>query len=141
MHATLVTLSDLSVLSLEPPGWGGVLLAGFLNSIYIAIGGYALGLAIGLFGAAGKLYGGLITRDLLEIYTTVVRAVPELVLILRMFLSRFFFKDKTPHFVILVKDWMKLSSELDSMKSGIDPNPPRARKPQSNSILSKLPKK
>jgi hypothetical protein len=70
-----------------------------------------------------------------------LKSFPISPVILKMFLSRFFFKDKTPHFVILVKDWMKFSSELDSMKSGIDPNPPRERKPQSNSILSKLPKK
>ncbi|MDO6966284.1 ABC transporter permease [Rhizobium alvei] len=80
-----VTLADLSLLALEPPGWGGVLLAGFRNSIYIAVGGYSLGMLIGLFGAAGKLYGGLILRDLLEIYTTLVRAVPELVLILLLY--------------------------------------------------------
>jgi len=62
--------------------------------------------------------------------------------ILRMFLSRFFFKDKTPHLVILVNDWMKLSSELDSMKSGVDPYPSAPKKPKtSNSILSRLPKK
>lgn len=65
--------------------WAPILLAGFVNSIYIAIGGYALGLVIGLMGAAGKLYGGLVTRDLLEIYTTVVRAVPELILILLLY--------------------------------------------------------
>jgi len=61
--------------------------------------------------------------------------------ILRLFLSRFFFKDKTPHLVILVKDWMKLSTEMDSMKSGDGENfgPPRKR--QTNSILSKLPSK
>ena len=70
-----------------------------------------------------------------------LKGYPISPVILRMFLSRFFFKDKTPHFVILVKDWMKFSSELDSMKSGIDLNPPRERKPQSNSILSRLPKK
>lgn len=70
-----------------------------------------------------------------------LKSFPMSPVILRMFLSRFFFKDKTPHFVILVKDWMKLSSELDSMKSGVDPNPPRDRKQQTNSILSKLPKK
>jgi len=58
-----------------------------------------------------------------------------------MFLSKFFFKDKSPHFVILVKDWMKFSNELDSMKSGIDLNPPAAKKQQRNSILSKLPQK
>lgn len=65
--------------------WGPILLAGFVNSIYIAIGGYTLGLIIGLLGASGKLYGGLVTRDLLEVYTTVVRAVPELILILLLY--------------------------------------------------------
>jgi hypothetical protein len=70
-----------------------------------------------------------------------LKGFPISPVILRMFLSRFFFKDKTPHFVILVKDWMKFSSELDSMKSGIDPNPARAQKQKSNSILSRLPKK
>jgi polar amino acid transport system permease protein len=65
--------------------WAPILLAGFVNSIYIAVGGYTLGLIIGLMGAAGKLYGGLVTRDLLEVYTTVVRAVPELILILLLY--------------------------------------------------------
>lgn len=70
-----------------------------------------------------------------------LKGYPISPVILRMFLSRFFFKDKTPHLVILVKDWMKLSSELDSLKSGVDPNPPPARKQKSSSILSRLPKK
>jgi len=60
--------------------------------------------------------------------------------LLRLFLSRFFFKDKTPHFVILVKDWMRFSSELDSMRSGIDPNPPAQRRSR-DSLLSRLPGK
>ena len=46
---------------------------------------YGLGLLIGIGGAYGKLYGGPIVRDLLAIYTTVVRAVPELVLILILY--------------------------------------------------------
>ena len=60
--------------------------------------------------------------------------------LLRLFLSRFFFKDKTPHLVILVQDWMRFSSELESMRSGIDPNPP-AQKKSKSSILSRLPQK
>ena len=40
---------------------------------------------IGFFGAYGKLYGNAVVRDLLEVYTTVVRAVPELVLILILY--------------------------------------------------------
>jgi hypothetical protein len=60
--------------------------------------------------------------------------------LMRLFLSRFFFKDKTPHLVILVQDWMRFSSELESMRSGIDPNPP-AQKRSKKSILSQLPQK
>jgi hypothetical protein len=60
--------------------------------------------------------------------------------VLRLFLYRFFFKDKTPHLVILVQDWMRFSAELESMRSGIDPNPPAQKRPKS-SILSRLPQK
>ena len=59
--------------------------------------------------------------------------------LLRLFLSRFFFKDKTPHLVILVDDWMRLSAELESMRTGIEPEPV-AKRPK-NSILSRLPHK
>ncbi|HMR99444.1 MAG TPA: hypothetical protein PKK96_12985 [Anaerolineales bacterium] len=59
-------------------------------------------------------------------------------MILRLFLSRFFFKDKTPHLVILVEDWLKFSSEMESMRTGVEP-PDEPRKPK-NSILSRLPR-
>ena len=81
MYEALISLVTLDFLA----GWGPELLKGFINSMYIAFGGYALGLMIGLLGASGKLYGGIVTRDLLEVYTTVVRAVPELVLILLLY--------------------------------------------------------
>lgn len=78
-------LINWSLLALDPPGWGGVLLAGLWHTLQIAVGGYGLGVVIGMFGALGKLYGGPVTRDLMEVYTTVVRAVPELVLILILY--------------------------------------------------------
>src|SRR6266516_3539524 len=61
--------------------------------------------------------------------------------ILRMFLSRFFLRDKTPHLIILVKDWMQLSAELDSMRTDTGPRPPEQRKRTRDSILSRLPGK
>ncbi|MCU9840408.1 ABC transporter permease [Ruegeria sp. WL0004] len=73
------------LLSLSPPGWGMNLLRGLGKSLQIAFGAFGFGLVIGLFGAYGKLYGGPVIRDLLAIYTTVVRAVPELVLILILY--------------------------------------------------------
>ena len=81
----LSAASTLDLLAFSSPGWGKTLLAGLVNSIIIAFGAYGLGLLIGICGAFGKLYGGPITKDLLATYTTIVRAVPELVLILFLF--------------------------------------------------------
>jgi polar amino acid transport system permease protein len=78
-------LTDL--LALQPPGWGGNMLRGLVRSIEIAIGSFGIGLLIGVAGAYGKLYGGPVVRDLLEVYTTIVRAVPELVLILLLYFA------------------------------------------------------
>ena len=79
--------STLGLLAWTPPGWGATLAAGLGKSIMIAIGAFGLGLLIGIVGAYGKLYGGPVTRDLLGIYTTIVRAVPELVLILILYFA------------------------------------------------------
>ncbi len=79
--------STLDLLAFSPPGWGATLLVALSKSIMIAIGAFALGLLIGVGGAYGKLYGSPVTRDLLGIYTTVVRAVPELVLILILYFA------------------------------------------------------
>jgi len=63
-----------------------------VRSIEIALGAFGLGVLIGICGAygklyGGKLYGGPIVRDLCEVYTTVVRAVPDLILILLLFFA------------------------------------------------------
>ncbi len=56
---------------------------------------------------------------------------------LRLFLSPFFFKDKTPHLVLLVDKWLRFSSEMESFRSGggiEDPSKKAARR----SVLSSL---
>ena len=73
------------MLALTPPGWGGNLLRGLWHSLQIAFGAFGFGLIIGFFGAYGKIYGGPILRDLLGLYTAIVRSVPELVLILILY--------------------------------------------------------
>ncbi len=75
----------LAYLALTPPGWGGNLLRGLLGTVQIALGAYMLGLLLGLGGALGKIYGGPVLRWSLEAYTTLIRAVPELVLILLLY--------------------------------------------------------
>lgn len=77
----------LELLAISPPGWGGSLLLGLLRSMEVAAGAYVVAIAIGVGGAFGKLYGGVVARDLLLAYTTIVRAVPELVLILILYFA------------------------------------------------------
>ena len=80
-------LSSLTLLGFGECGWGATLLAGFAKSILIAIGAYGLGFVTGVAGAFGKLYGGPVGKDLWGLYTTLVRAVPELVLILILYFA------------------------------------------------------
>lgn len=81
MNAFLDSLSHLSF----DGGWGWNLVRGLAATLQIALGAFALGLAIGLAGALGKLHGSAPLRWLLELYTTLIRAVPELVLILLLY--------------------------------------------------------
>lgn len=73
------------ILYFGPTGYGDELAWGALMTLNIALLAYAIGLTIGTIGALGKLTGSRLTRTLLEGYTTLVRAVPELVLILLLF--------------------------------------------------------
>lgn len=59
--------------------------------------------------------------------------------VLKFFLSSFFFKDQTPHFVILTQNWMGFSTELESLRAS--GNQPLQHRTANQSILSKLPKK
>lgn len=76
---------SLELLALDPPGWGGVLLRGAVSTLAISAGAYLVGLAIGMAGALGKLNGGRVTRSVLDLYTTAVRAIPELILIVSLY--------------------------------------------------------
>src|SRR4029079_7297789 len=77
------TIFDL--LALSPPGWGGNLLRGAVNTIEIAIFAYLLGLMLGMVGALSKLSGNRVLLTVADGYTTLVRAVPELLLILLLY--------------------------------------------------------
>ncbi len=58
--------------------------------------------------------------------------------ILRWFLSPLFFKDNSPHLVIVVDDWLRFSTELESMRSS-GKGPVSPAQPGRSSILSRLP--
>lgn len=77
--------SVFDLLALSPPGWGGNLLRGAVQTIQIAVFAYVVGLALGMAGALAKLSDNRVLFWISETYTTLVRAVPELLLILLLY--------------------------------------------------------
>jgi len=73
------------ILAFGDTGYGDELAWGTLITLSIAMLAYAVGIFIGFIGAMGKLQGSPLTRNILTGYTTLVRAVPELVLILILY--------------------------------------------------------
>ena len=80
-----VLFANWHYLSFNDSGWGWNMLRGLASTVEIAFGAYAFALFIGVSGAMGKLNGALLTRWSLEVYTTLFRAVPDLVLILLVY--------------------------------------------------------
>ncbi len=68
-----------------------------------------------------------------------LNALPMSRVALKFFLSPLFFKDKSPHLVILVNDWMRFSAELESMRTGTATDVPQRKR--DSSILTRLPRK
>lgn len=66
-------------------GWGVALLAGLVVTLEISIGGYVTGLAIGGLVAWTKLRGRRWAVAVANGYSTICRAVPEVLLILILF--------------------------------------------------------
>ena len=71
----------LDLISLGPGGWGAALLRGATMTVAVALCGMAIGAAIGLLGAWAKLAGGRTTVTLATAYTTVLRGIPDLLVI------------------------------------------------------------
>jgi His/Glu/Gln/Arg/opine family amino acid ABC transporter permease subunit len=70
---------------LDFQGYGWVFWAGTKITLLVGLSAAPLVLALGLLGAWGKLAGNPIARSLAGAYTTIVRGVPELVLILLVY--------------------------------------------------------
>ncbi|EHS53936.1 polar amino acid ABC transporter, inner membrane subunit [Rhizobium sp. PDO1-076] len=83
MAANPMTVWQL--LALEPPGWGGALLSGAASTVAISASAFAIGLLIGFGGAIAKLAGNRPLALTLNLYTAIIRAVPELILIVGLY--------------------------------------------------------
>lgn len=75
----------LSAFSLK--GFGPLLLEGTWMTIKLAVLSLALSILLGLIGASAKLSSSALLRVPAQIYTTLIRGIPDLVLMLLIFYS------------------------------------------------------
>jgi His/Glu/Gln/Arg/opine family amino acid ABC transporter permease subunit len=70
---------------LDLQGYGGLLLNGAKLTVYVGVSAMAIAMVLGLAAALCKLSKSKIVSFLAEVYTTIIRGVPELVLILLVY--------------------------------------------------------
>ncbi len=74
-------LSALPLLGFGPGGWGGPLLRAAGTTVLVSVTAFLLGLLLGALGAWAKLSRSRIAAGLATAYTTVLRGVPDLLVI------------------------------------------------------------
>jgi octopine/nopaline transport system permease protein len=75
----------LTLLGWGDLGWGDEMIYGALMTLAVATCSYALGVAFGAIAAAMKLSSWIAARLLADAYTTIVRGLPELLIIYLVF--------------------------------------------------------
>lgn len=68
-------------------GYGPIILSGTLTTIELSILSLIVSFLIGLLGASAKLSHSRVASGIATVYTTIIRAVPDLVLMLLIFYS------------------------------------------------------
>ncbi|TPM93394.1 ABC transporter permease subunit [Mesorhizobium sp. B2-3-3] len=71
----------MTVFSFAPGGWGAAMAAASAMTIAVAMSGFTAGAIIGTFGAWAKISGGRVVRSVADGYTTVLRGIPDLLVI------------------------------------------------------------
>jgi histidine transport system permease protein len=101
------------MLSLD--GFGGQIFAGTVTTVELSILSLIVSFAIGLLGATAKLSRNPVPRVIGTIYTTIIRGVPDLVLMLLIFYSlQIWLNDLT--------DWLgNIQSTIDIEQINLDP--------------------
>ncbi|MEX6675347.1 ABC transporter permease [Pseudomonas sp. W2Oct36] len=85
MFETLLQNLGLSAFSLK--GFGPLLLQGTWMTVKLSVMSLLLAIVLGLLGASAKLSKAAVLRVPAQIYTTLIRGVPDLVLMLLIFYS------------------------------------------------------
>lgn len=76
---------DMGLLSWGASGWGDEMVMGAVMTFSVSLAAFALGIVLGIAGAALKLSRYMVLRLVADLYTTIVRGIPELLIIYLVF--------------------------------------------------------
>ena len=76
---------DLELLVLGDKGWGDEMLRATLVTLLVSLTAMGIGLFISIFGTLSKLSNKFYVRLIADVYTTIVRGIPELLVIYLLF--------------------------------------------------------
>ena len=76
---------DLELLVLGDTGWGDEMLRAALVTLMVSLSAMGIGLFISIFGTLSKLSNKIYVRVLADVYTTIIRGIPELLVIYLLF--------------------------------------------------------
>jgi octopine/nopaline transport system permease protein len=69
------------IMGFGPRGWGPAMLMAAGMTIAVSIAAFFIGMAIGALGAWAKIGGGIVARGVADVYTTLLRGIPDLLVI------------------------------------------------------------
>jgi octopine/nopaline transport system permease protein len=71
----------IDIMGFGPRGWGTAMLAAAGMTVAVSMAAFLIGMVIGAAGAWVKIAGGLLARTVADFYTTVLRGIPDLLVI------------------------------------------------------------
>lgn len=75
----------IELMGFGPRGWGGLMLQAAAMTVAVSTCGFLLGSVFGALAAWAKLSGGRLARGAADVYTTVLRGIPDLLVIYLVF--------------------------------------------------------
>jgi histidine transport system permease protein len=100
-------------------GYGPQILAGTVTTVELSLLSLLVSFVLGLLGASAKLSKNRIVSGIATVYTTIIRGVPDLVLMLLIFYSLQIWINEATDYLNNVQDRFDFEVSLDPFTSGV----------------------
>ena len=106
-------------MNLSLAGYGPQLLAGTVTTVELSVLSLLMSFLLGLLGASAKLSASRLLRGIATVYTTIIRGVPDLVLMLLIFYSLQIWLNDGTDWLNSLQNRFDFEVSLDPFTSGV----------------------